>query len=339
MASDFYYYPRRDALPPAILEDRRRLSREAIDEILGMMQPTPYRFLAQMIGAWLVIGATIAVAEHAQSIPVMILAIYIIGTRQNILGLLVHEQCHSLAFKSTVGTSFANLCAAYPLLISVENYRGVHLAHHRHFFTDRDPDYRRKQGNEWSFPQQGRKLLRTILTDATGVNALSIVKSKRAARNLDLANGTGTPRLRAAYYVILAAFLTIAHLWTFYLLYWIVPLLTIMQVIVRWGAICEHKYDLVAPSIVESTPIIQLKWWERVLLPNLNFTYHIYHHYYPGIPYDKLPRIHDIYREEGLVNERNVFHGYCAYLKFLLAIDPQGFEKDVARQEGARDHS
>ena len=31
------------------------------------------------------------------------------------------------------------------------------------------------------------------------------------------------------------------------LLYWLVPLLTVTQVLVRWGALCEHKYNLDQP--------------------------------------------------------------------------------------------
>jgi hypothetical protein len=70
-----------------------------------------------------------------------------------------------------------------------------------------------------------------------------------------------------------------------FLLYWLLPLLTIMQVIVRWGAICEH-------------------------------------HYFPGIPFSSLPKVHEIFQREGLINELNVFHGNLSYLRFLLKNEP-----------------
>jgi fatty acid desaturase len=308
-------------IPSAICEDRRRLSPKATNEILKLMRPAPHLFIVQAAWAWMVIVSAFLVAEYFRSIPLTIIAIYVIGTRQIVLGLLVHEQIHSVGFKSAAGTLFANITAGYPLLMSVETFRGVHLEHHRHFFTDRDPDYLRKQGKEWTFPQQGRELLKSFLRDATGLSLLKFLKSKHAAKDAETTyGGSGTPRVRVAYYIVIAALLTATHHWTLFLLYWFVPLLTVFQVLVRWNAICEHKYDLVAPSVAESTPLICLKWWERILLPNLNFTYHTYHHYYPGVPSYWLPRIHEIYCKEGLVREEHVFHGYYEYLKFLLAI-------------------
>lgn len=60
--------------------------------------------------------------------------------------------------------------------------------------------------------------------------------------------------------------------WAVVVLYWVVPLLTVTQALVRWGALCEHKYNLDRPSVAESSPIIVVRWWERLLLPNLNFS-------------------------------------------------------------------
>ena len=125
-------------------------------------------------------------------------------------------------------------------------------------------------------------------------------------------------RTRLAFYAVAAIVLTATNLWAVFLIYWLLPLATVLQVIVRWGAICEHKYNLINPSLPESTPIIELRWWDKLLLPNLNFTMHIYHHWYPRVPYADLPRVHEIYKREGLVADENVFHGYWAYLRFLL---------------------
>jgi fatty acid desaturase len=73
--------------------------------------------------------------------------------------------------------------------------------------------------------------------------------------------------------------------------------------------------------VAESTPIIIPRWWERLLLPNLNFTYHIYHHWYPRIPFIYLTDVHAIFDREGLVENKNVFHGYVPYLRYLLGGD------------------
>src|SRR5476649_2402806 len=103
-----------EPLPPSLIGNRQDLSKAGTLEIVEMMRPAPGRFLLQLAGAWLAIAATIAAAEYFHSIWLTVLAILVIGTRQNILGLLMHEQCHCLGFKSKRGTALANLTAAYP---------------------------------------------------------------------------------------------------------------------------------------------------------------------------------------------------------------------------------
>ena len=93
-------------------------------------------------------------------------------------------------------------------------------------------------------------------------------------------------------------------------------------VIARLGAITEHIYDLPGASVIESSPLMLQKWWEKLLLPNLNFSLHPYHHYYPGVACLNLPKVHKVFARENLVNEQNVFHGYWDYLKYLQR--PQG---------------
>ena len=53
-------------------------------------------------------------------------------------------------------------------------------------------------------------------------------------------------------------------------------------------------------------------------MPNLNFAMHPYHHYFPGVAFSKLPVVHEIYLREGLIEERHVFHGNFAYLRYLV---------------------
>ena len=60
-----------------------------------------------------------------------------------------------------------------------------------------------------------------------------------------------------------------------------------------------------------------LSWWERLLLPNLNFAMHPYHHFFPGVSFSRLPKVHAIFEREGLIDERHVFRGYAAYLRYI----------------------
>lgn len=97
-----------------------------------------------------------------------------------------------------------------------------------------------------------------------------------------------------------------------------------LQIIVRWGAVCEHQYNRVGTSVQETTPLIAIRWWEKLLMPNLNFSYHIYHHYFPSVSFSQLPKVHAVFLRYELVDEGAVFNGYWSYLKFILALDSEG---------------
>jgi fatty acid desaturase len=252
-----------------------------------------------------------------------------IATRQNVLALLVHEQGHKVGLNSRLGDFLTNAISAFWLLLTVEGYRKIHLAHHIHYFTDDDPDYLRKQGEEWEFPQPVFLFVRTLLRDASGVNLFKFVRGKSAKRRPAEKRERDRAALafRLAFYALLAVVLSLTGTWRLLLIYWVVPLLTVTQLIVRWGAICEHRYNLINPSLAESTPLIILSWWERLLLPNLNFNYHIYHHYFPYISGSNLPRVHAIFQREGLVIEDRVFHGYVDYLRYLFYPPQQATER------------
>jgi fatty acid desaturase len=283
------------------------------------MGAAPCWFLCRLAWTWAAILAAITVAHFWPSFWVGALVVVFVATRQNVLGLLMHEQAHHRAFRSPGGDRLCNFTIAYLLLMTVEGYRRIHLAHHQHFFTDRDPDYRRKQGAAWTFPRPGRGLAKDFLTDLLGLNLLHVVRSKRPEESGPAARQQRFDGVRVVYYVVLLGFLLGTQTWQVFLLYWLVPLVTVLQVIVRWAAICEHKYNLVSPSVVDATPMIRLRWWESLVLPDLNFhTFHIYHHWYPAVPSHRLPCVHEIFCREGLVRKDLIFPSYGHYLRSLL---------------------
>jgi fatty acid desaturase len=307
-------------LPPALRGDRNALGRDSRQALKRLAGRQPGRFLLRLAACWIAVGGAIVVADYYQCLLLRILAVFFIATRQNVLALLLHEQVHRLAFRSRWGDAFCNLTIAYPLAITVEGYRQIHLAHHRYYFTQRDPDYVRKQGKEWTFPQRARELLKTFFVIAAGIHTWRLLQSKtRTPSSPGPWARPALPWLRLLYYAILIGLLVGTRTWPRFLAYWVLPLLTAFQVIVHWAAICEHKYDLINPSIPASTPFIRPRWWESIVLPNLNFhAYHVYHHWYPAIPYTRLPAVHELFRREGLVNEQNVFRGYHTYLRYIV---------------------
>ena len=153
-------------LPPALRGDKQALSAEGRKEHNSLSRRSPRAFLTQLFLAWAVIIAVIALAVDLNTICMTLLAVVVVATRQNILGLLIHEQTHCLGFKSKQGDLLVNLLTAYPmLLVTLEGYAQVHLSHHRFYFSEKDPDILRKTGPEWTFPMPAKQLLRLFVTD------------------------------------------------------------------------------------------------------------------------------------------------------------------------------
>ncbi len=328
-------------LSPALRGDKNALSPRAYKEIQLLRGPQPRAFLRQAVSAWGVIIATITLAVHIDSFWASLFAILIVATRFNILGLLIHEQVHFLGFRGPWGDNIANLLAAYPIGITVEDYAKVHLSHHKNYFTEEDPDFLRKSGVDWVFPMPFKHLAKLLLSDITSLSFLKLFKGKQFYNKNVYNRPYPTPKwLRFAFYAIVASSLTIFQMWSIFLVYWVLPLLTVLPLIVRLGAICEHIYNLPKASLVESSPLIILRWWEKLVLPNLNFTYHTYHHFFPGIAYCHLPKVHEIFKRENLVNEEAVFYGYWSYLKYLQKTPADNSELSLARNHSkSLDHS
>lgn len=308
-------------LPIPVEIERKDLPVELRKSIEALYGSRPLEFTVQIVLAWAVIIGAIVWAEWVDAWWATLLAIVVIATRMNIFGLLTHDQIHMAGYRHKYGDLLVNLFCAYPLiLLTVQNYAQVHLAHHKYFFTEKDPDHVRKQGPEWTFPKSRWELARIFLHDMLGLNIIALARSKKVAKPDDqfVRRGWNPKWMHPAFLVTVIALLIATDTWQLALLYWVVPLLTSMQFIIRWAAICEHEYNNEGAPIVAATPLIVLKWWEKIIFPNLNFTLHIYHHYFPGVSFALLPLVHKRFQEAGLVKEEAVFHGYGDFFRRVL---------------------
>ena len=65
------------------------------------------------------IVVAIAAAVHIGTAWAAAIAIFLVTTRHNLLGLLVHEQAHLLGLRGRFGDLIVNCLAAYPLLVLI----------------------------------------------------------------------------------------------------------------------------------------------------------------------------------------------------------------------------
>jgi len=117
---------------------------------------------------------------------------------------------------------------------------------------------------------------------------------------------------KLAFYSGVAGALTVFDAWGGFLLYWLVPFCT-WQILVQYvRIICEHsavESDEEEYSITRTTIPT---WLESIFILPRNVGYHLEHHWYPSVPFYRLPELHQqLMAREGFqthaVVKRSVF--------------------------------
>ena len=71
----------------------------------------------------------------------------------------MREQVRYLCYKGKYGDLIVNFFAGYPLFVmGVEGYAKMHLAHHKYYLKENDPDGVNKSGKEWIFPKTKKEM-------------------------------------------------------------------------------------------------------------------------------------------------------------------------------------
>jgi fatty acid desaturase len=91
-----------------------------------------------------------------------------------------------------------------------------------------------------------------------------------------------------------------------YLVLWALPLVTVVQAILRLRAIAEHgaTADFSSPLTAARTNLAPA--WLRWLIFPHNVNYHIEHHLYASVPQYHLPRLHAEMKRQGVLEGAEV---------------------------------
>jgi fatty acid desaturase len=251
----------------------------------------------------------------------------LIGVAQHGLFILAHEAAHYRLFahrgvNDAVGR-FIGMCSG----ISMCTYRVTHRLHHNHLYGKEDPDTAIHGG----YPRGRAYLVRKLLEDVCGLNAWKTFAYFFGAPAINEATGKlirplddTAPHLRAAArqdrwlvlgFHVLAPLLAwagggLAGL-TWYLTLWLLPLLTVLQPILRLRAICEHGAvtDLSSALTAARSNRTQgtvLNWLGRFFLFPHHVNYHLEHHLCPAVPHYHLPALHRLLLEKGVLDGAEV---------------------------------
>ncbi len=296
---------------------RRILSPQELAPLTQLSTPKSLLAISQTAA---LIAAAIAFALSIGPSPWIILSIIAIGIAQHGIFILAHEAAHYRLFANRAVNDAAGRLIGMAGGVSMCTYRVTHRLHHNNLYTTQDPDTAIHGG----YPRGKAYLVKKLLQDISGLNAWktyayffgSPAINDDAPDRINPLNDT-SPQLRAAARQdrwCVVAFHIVAPLLVFasagwmglawYAVLWLLPLLTVLQPILRLRAICEHGAvtDLSSPLTAarsNNTTGNALNWLGRTLLFPHHVNYHLEHHLYPAVPHYHLPRLHQLLREKG----------------------------------------
>lgn len=266
-----------------------------------------------------VIASAILLATFFWHPLVIIPAIIVIASRQQALFVLVHDAVHYRLFTVRWLNDLVGRLLAMPGGISMCTYRVIHRLHHNHLFEECDPDVPLIAG----YPRGRRYLLVKLAKDLMGLNAWKTFKYFFGAPVINddalIANrplDDTAPGLRqaarvdrwwvVAWHIGLFVIAFVGGWWVEYLVLWLLPLVTVMQVLLRLRAILEHGAVADQLSALKSARTnLGSRWLMWFLFPHC-VNYHIEHHLFPAIPFYNLPKCHALLSQKGALSDAEV---------------------------------
>jgi len=300
-------------------DDYRRALPKAL--VLELTQRSAWRATLAVLEDFAVLALAIAAALHWWPDPLVLApAILVIGSRQHALFIIAHDAAHYLLFENRrINDALGRLCATIQGL-SMCSYRVIHRMHHNNLYGELDPDTALHGG----YPRGRMYLVKKLLKDLTGQTAWKTyayflfaapalnTATNKAIRPLDDTSGRLRTEARsdrnwviAFHLVALAVAAWSGHL-VQYLVLWVLPLVTVVQAILRLRAIAEHgaTTDFSSPLTAARTNLGPA--WLRWLLFPHHVNHHIEHHLYASVPMYNLPRLHEEMRRQGVLDGAEV---------------------------------
>jgi fatty acid desaturase len=265
------------------------------DELRNLSIVNPVLTCLHVGVEWGLIVATIYLCQRFWHPLLYVFAVAFIGSRQHALLVLMHDGVHYRLLRNRrLNDWMSEVVLAWPHLVMARQYRKNHFAHHRYLNTAQDPDLNRRKGDPaWVFPQAIPKLAKALFRDVTGLNALAMFKLAASMAKADEMS-IGFLAARYGFYAASLGIIVYAGALKGLALYWLVPMFTWLVMIMRIRSIAEHHAIDGTDSAYPKTRTTQGTWLERIFVAPKNVGYHVEHHFFPSVPFYRLPELHAI---------------------------------------------
>ena len=278
-----------------------------------------WRAIGLVVHAWGVIFAAMALFVWWPNPLTFLLAAAIIGARQLGLSILMHDGAHDLLLTNkTWNMRLSQWFCAFPTFTDTVAYRHYHLKHHAHAQQPDDPDLVLSA----PFPVTRKSLYRKIFRDLTGRTGFQ-------QRKAQLANAWGSAPMSLAAHMgkfvrdlggplaangVLFAGLALSGHWYLYPALWLLPLLTVYQMVLRIRNIAEHAMVPDDNDPFRNARTTLASPLERAFLAPYWVNYHVEHHLLMWVPCYNLPKFHKFLQQGPLASRVEIKKGYLTVL-------------------------
>lgn len=300
------------------------LSREQLERLRRIQ---PLRSLGALAWTWGWIGACFASYARYPSLLTLAIAWVIMSGRHLALAILMHDAAHGLLLRNKAWNDrLGQWLTAYPTQADLLLYRRAHFQHHKHTWTELDPDL----ALATALPVSPRSFRRKMLRDLTGQTAYKRHRfSLRYAAGLSpfgrglegksfwtaarsfVLNQRGFLLTNA----LLLAALVAAGIPEAYLLIWWLPAWTGYSVVLRLRSIAEHACVADPSDPLRQTRTTLAPAWLRFLLAPHHVNYHLEHHLFMTVPHYNLPAAHRLLAQSGVLARAEVAPSYLDVLR------------------------
>jgi len=302
-----------------------------IQEIKALSQLRPARVVLDVVLCWGIIIAAWVVAAQRLEWWVILLAIFVIGTRYYALFIIGHDGMHRRLFRDDrLNDLISDLFVFAPIGAVVRLNKKNHLLHHNHLATEADPD-RHKHGcfnkstrPEYLFFFSGLANLWPALSNVFfQKRQTQMVQTSR--RRKDMSDRSYFVRdlvILAACQLALISGLTWVFGWWGYMVLWLFPVYVFTYCADLIRSFLEHSHPESDEKADEHRLITFLSNpVERIVFAPMNMNYHAVHHLWTSIPYFNLPRANRLIRDKAEARGLIWRGSYLAYaLKYFLAL-------------------
>ena len=310
---------------------RQVLSR---DEIHELTRRSNWAGAWAIVSTWAVIAGAFAALSIWPNPLTFLLAAIVIGGRQLALAILMHEAAHRTLFaKNSLNDVVADWLCAKPMGADVARYKRHHLSHHAHTGTDADPDLSLALDR----PMTRRSLLRKVARDLLGLTGIKRVfgqfliycevleytvsaAAKRRPRNgrrfFDYARAFVRNAMGFAItnLLLMGALAAANQLWLYSV--WVVAYLTTFSLFLRIRSLAEHACTERSADELKNTRTTRAGVFARMTVAPFCVNFHLEHHLLVAVPYFRLPELHRLLRERGLLEH---VPGYADVLRTVSA--------------------